>query len=142
MIKISKVDPEHIEALKKLMMMEGLNYDDVSLCLSTLFVVEEREDVLGFGYYNVYGNDIYIDHLYIKESERLNKLGDSLFRAILNSLNIQGVTEVLMRNIDLYSAFLDAEAIEKTDEKIYTIDLIEFFNRKCKSAKLARTPLN
>jgi len=140
MIEITRIEEKYLEGLKKMMLQENLNFDEISLCLDTLYVVADRLDVLGFGYYNVYGSDIYLDHLYIKSNERLNKLGDSLFRTILNSLMLQGTETVLMRADTHYDVFLKAENIERKDDE-FVIDLNEFFSRKCRGSK-TKTPLN
>jgi len=134
MIEITKMDDKYLEGLKKMMVSEGLDFNSVSLCLDSLYVVANRLDVLGFGYYNIYDNEVYIDHLYIKRNERLNKLGDSLFRAILNSLQLQGLTVAYMRKSDLYDGFLKSENI-LFDEERYIIDTTEFFSRKCRGSK-------
>lgn len=134
MIEITKITDKYIDGLKKMMMMENLDYDTVSLCLDSLFVVADKLDVLGFGYYNVYDDETYLDHLYIMKNERLNKLGDSLFRAILNSLQLQGITTIYMRQDPLYDGFLKAENIV-FDEERFIIDTQEFFSRKCKGSK-------
>ncbi|MCH4888840.1 hypothetical protein EZV73_14690 [Acidaminobacter sp. JC074] len=134
MIEITKMADKYQEGLKKMMTMEGLDYKTVSLCLDTLFVVVDRLDVLGFGYYNSYDGEVYLDHLYIKKNERLNKLGDSLFRAILNSLQLQGITQIYMRQSDLYDGFLKAENIVFEEDR-FAIDTMEFFNRKCRGSK-------
>jgi len=140
MIEITRIEDKYLEGLKKMMLQENLNFDEISLCLETLYVVADRLDVLGFGYYNVYGSDIYLDHLYIKSNERLNKLGDSLFRTILNSLMLQGAETVFMRADTHYDVFLKAENIERKDDD-FVIDLNEFFSRKCRGSK-KKTPLN
>jgi len=140
MIEITRIEEKYLEGLKKMMLQENLNFDEISLCLDTLYVVADRLDVLGFGYYNVYGSDIYLDHLYIKSNERLNKLGDSLFRTILNSLMLQGAEAVFMRANTHYDEFLKAENIERKDGN-FVIDLNEFFSRKCRGSK-KKTPLN
>lgn len=137
MIEITRMDDKYLDGLKKMMTMENLDFNTVSLCLDSLFVVVNRLDVLGFGYYNVYDNEVYIDHMYIKVNERLNKFGDSLFRAILNSLTLQGIQQVYMRNDDLYTGFLKAENIMFVDGR-YNIDTGEFFNRKCRGSKVAK----
>lgn len=140
MIEITRIEDKYLDGLKKLMMQENLEFNDVSLCLETLYVVVDKLDVLGFGYYNQYGDDIYIDHLFIKTNERLTKLGDSLFRAILNSLALQGKEIVLMRSQSHYDGFLRAENIE-LHEDTFVIDLKEFFSRKCRSEK-KKLPIN
>jgi len=134
MIEITRFEDKYLDGLKKMMKMENLEFEDVSLCLDSLFVVANRLDVLGFGYYNVYGDEIYIDHIYIKTNERLSKFGDSLFRAILNSLTLQGVTEVFMRNDELYAGFLKAENIALIEDR-FVIETGEFFSRKCRGTK-------
>ncbi len=134
MIEITKMDDKYLDGLKKMMTSEGLDFNSVSLCLDSLYVVANRLDVLGFGYYNIYDNEVYIDHLYIKRNERLSKLGDSLFRAILNSLQLQGLTVAYMRKSELYDGFLKSENILFEDER-YIIDTTEFFSRKCRGSK-------
>lgn len=134
MIEITRVEEKYLEGLKKMMLQECLNYDELSLCFDTLYIVADRLEVLGFGYYNIYGNDIYLDHLYIKANERLNKLGDSLFRTILNSLLMQGVETVFMRADTHYDGFLRAENIERKEDK-FVIRLNEFFSRKCRGSQ-------
>lgn len=134
MIEITRMEDKYLDGLKKMMLQEGLDYNTVSLCLDSLFVVADRLDVLGFGYYNKYDEEIYIDHLYIKTNERLNKLGDSLFRAILNSLVLSGVQMVYMRHDEKYEGFLRAENIV-FDNGRFIIDTNEFFSRKCKGSK-------
>jgi hypothetical protein len=141
MISISKYDIKYKDALKKMLLMENLEYSDLELCLDSTFIVVERDAVLGFGYYNNYETGLYIDHLYIQRHERLNKLGDSLFRALLNSLFLKGVQFVKMRDDAVYSVFLKAEEIQLIEGE-YVIELDEFFNRKCKSEKALKTPLN
>jgi len=140
MIEITRIEEKYINGLKKMMLQENLEFNDVSLCLDTLYVVVEKLDVLGFGYYNQYDNDFFIDHLYIKTNERLGKLGDSLFRAILNSMILQGHETVYMRTDSHYDGFLQAENIEKHDDR-FVVDLNEFFSRKCRSSK-KETPIN
>ena len=140
MIEITRIEDKYLEGLKKMMLQECLNFEEISLCLDTLYIVADRLEVLGFGYYNIYGNDIYLDHLYIKSNERLNKLGDSLFRTILNSLMLQGAESVFMRADVHYDVFLKAENIERKDEN-FVIYLNEFFSRKCRGSK-KETPLN
>lgn len=140
MIEITRFEDKYLEGLKKMMLQECLNFEEISLCLDTLYIVADRLEVLGFGYYNIYGNDIYLDHLYIKSNERLNKLGDSLFRTILNSLMLQGAERVFMRADVHYDVFLKAENIERKDDD-FVIYLNEFFSRKCRGSK-KETPLN
>ena len=140
MIEIMRIEDKYLEGLKKMMLQECLIFDEVSLCLDTLYIVADRLEVLGFGYYNIYGNDIYLDHLYIKSNERLNKLGDSLFRTILNSLMLQGAETVLMRADSHYDVFLKAENIERKEDD-FVIHLNEFFSRKCRGSQ-KKTPLN
>jgi hypothetical protein len=137
MIEITRMEDKYLDGLKKLMMMEGLDFQAVSLCLESLYVVADKLVVLGFGYVNVYDDEVYIDHLYIKRNERLNKLGDSLFRAILNSLAIRGIQLIYMRNDDLYKGFLQAENIVFESNR-FVIDVGEFFNRKCRGSKVAK----
>ncbi len=134
MIEITRIEDKYIDGLKKMMTMEGLDFNAVSLCLESLYVVADRLDVLGFGYFNIYEGEVYIDHLYIKKNERLNKLGDSLFRTILNSLNLNGVQIIYMRDDELYKGFLQAENIS-FDTGRFIIDTDEFFNRKCRGSK-------
>lgn len=134
MIEITRMEEKYLSGLKKMMVQEGLDFESVSLCLETLFVVVDRLDVLGFGYYNQYSEKTYIDHLYIKENERLHKLGDSLFRAILNSLTLSGIQTVYMRQDDRYEGFLRAENIVFDNDE-FIIDTTEFFSRKCKGSK-------
>lgn len=134
MIEITRMEEKYLSGLKKMMVQEALDFESVSLCLETLFVVVDRLDVLGFGYYNQYSEKTYIDHLYIKENERLHKLGDSLFRAILNSLTLSGIQTVYMRQDDRYEGFLRAENIVFDNDE-FIIDTTEFFSRKCKGSK-------
>lgn len=140
MIEITRVEEKYIDGLKKMMLQENLDYDDVSLCLETLYVVAEKLKILGFGYYNRYEDEIYIDHLYIKKDERLGKLGDSLFRAILNSLALNGHERVYMRADSHYDGFLLAENIEKHGAR-FLVELNEFFTRKCRGGK-KEMPIN
>lgn len=133
MIKITRMENQYSKALEKLLLQSGIE-DDLSLVYDTMFLVLDGQDVLGFGYYNFYDQDIYLDHLFIKEDERLKKLGDSLFRAILNGIVLKGGKQVYMREDPLYAAFLKAEDLYLEEGK-YTIDLYEFFNRKCKGSK-------
>jgi hypothetical protein len=134
MIEITRYEPKYENALRDLMGDEGLRFESIALCLDTSYVVVERNQVLGFGYYNSYHGEIYIDHLFIKPSERFNALGDSLFRALLNALMLQGVKEVYMRTDGPYHAFLEKEEIECVNGR-YEIHLEEFFSRKCKGEK-------
>lgn len=134
MIEITRVESKYLPNLQLMMKQEGLDYKTVTLCLESLFVVVDRLDVLGFGYYNAYDGEVYLDHLYIRERERFNKLGDSLFRAILNSLMQQGTRYVYMRNLEVYRGFLKAEDIPFVEER-FVIDTHEFFTRKCKGSK-------
>lgn len=143
MIEITKYEERHHSMLSKMMLQENLDFNEISLCLDTLYIVVERGQALGFGYFNAYDDKIYIDNLYIKKSERMNKLGDSLFRAILNALNLVFLKNVYMRNSDLYRGFLKAEDIEydkNTDE--FVITLPDFFNRKCRGSKMIEGTLN
>lgn len=143
MIEITRYKENYSDSLKKMMLQENLDYNEVSLCLDTLYVVLEKQEILGFGYFNLYDNDLFIDHLYIKKSERLNKLGDSLFRTILNALNLSSIKKVYMRNNDLYHDFLVAEDIELTeDKKQFLITLPDFFERKCRGSKISNQQLN
>lgn len=143
MIEITRYKENYSDSLKKMMLQENLDYNEVSLCLDTLYVVLEKQEILGFGYFNLYDNDVFIDHLYIKKSERLNKLGDSLFRTILNALNISSIKKVYMRNNDLYHDFLVAEDIKLTeDKKRFLITLPDFFERKCRGSKISNQQLN
>lgn len=141
MIELTKYDPKYQDALKKMMLTEDLDYKQIALCLETTYVVVDREEVLGFGYFNGYGDKIYLDHLYIKTSERLNFFGDSLFRTILNALQLMGVNRVYMRKDAVYDLFLSKENIA-FDGQEYVIDLHEFFNRKCRGEKNIDTPLH
>lgn len=134
MIELTKYEPKHETSLKELFFEEGLNFKEISLCLDTTYVVVEREEVLGFAYYNLYDNDIYLDHLFIKPNQRLNYFGDSLFRTLLNALQLQGVKHVFMRQDERYDFFLKKEGIFLENNE-YLIDLHEFFNRKCKGSK-------
>ncbi|MBN2796863.1 MAG: hypothetical protein JXR88_15740 [Clostridia bacterium] len=140
MIEITRYESKYETGLKKMMLMEQLNFDDITLCLDHTYVVLEGQEVLGFGYYNIYDDEIYVDHLFIKRNERLNHLGDSLFRAILNSLYLMQVPVVYMRADERYNKFLEHEDLYLNEGR-YTIDLTSFFNRKCKSEKASQTPL-
>lgn len=139
MIEILRMEDKYLDGLKKLMKLENLNFEKISLCLDTTFVIIEKKEILGFGYYNAYKinniNKTFIDHLYVKKSERMFKLGDSLFRAILNSLTIHGSSAVYMRKDDLYLEFLKAEEIDLIDNE-YIIKLPDFFERKCRGSKI------
>lgn len=133
MIKITKMALNYEASLKQMMVKEGI-YEDLSLVYDTMYIVLDGSNVLGFGYSNIYDGEIYLDHLYIETSERLSKLGDSLFRALLNSLALQGITTVYMRNNPIYNDFLNAEDIYLHGDR-YEISLDEFFSRKCKGSK-------
>ncbi len=123
MIEITRYKPLYLEGLKKMMVQENLKFSEISLCLDTLFVIVEREDILGFAYSNIYDGQIFIDHIYVKESERMQKLGDSIFRAILNAHDIEGMQTIYMRNSVLYKGFLDAEEIHlDKSENMFVID--------------------
>lgn len=141
MITITKYELRYDDALKRMMLMENLDYAEIELCRDSLYLVLEGDEVLGFGYYNIYDDEIYIDHLFIKPAERLNKLGDSLFRAILNSIHLMGVKMTYMRENALYDDFLASEDLYLSEGR-YVIDLDAFFSRKCNSERQKPTPLN
>ena len=134
MIELTKYEKTYEASLKELFLEEGLDFKEISLCLDTTYVVIEREEVLGFAYYNLYDHDIFLDHLFVKPSQRLNYFGDSLFRTVLNALQLQGVQHVFMRQDNRYDFFLKKEGIFLENNQ-YKIDLHEFFNRNCKGSK-------
>lgn len=133
MIKITRMSKEYEVSLNKLL-LEAEIEDDLSLVYDTMFVVLDNNHVLGFGYYNTYDHKIFIDQLYIKRSERMQKLGDSLFRAILNANVLEGKTHIYMRDLPIYQDFMRSEELF-ADQGLYSIDLYEFFDRKCKGSK-------
>jgi len=141
MIELTKYTDKYEQGLKRLLLANNMTLDQVRLCLVNTYVVADKDVVLGFGYYNMYDQEIYLDHLFVDPKERLNYLGDSLFRAILNALLMQGVKEVFMRPGQGYDVFLQHENIDLIEDR-YVIDLYEFFNRKCRGKKHVETPLH
>lgn len=140
MIEITRYEEKYLDSLKKMMLQENITFEQIELCLNHTYIILERDEVLGFGYYNIYDEKVFIDHLYVKKNERLNHLGDSLFRAILNSLFLMQVKTVYMRVDALYDDFLTHEDLYPV-EGTYEIVLDQFFSRKCKSEKAKKTPL-
>lgn len=133
MITITRYETKYESPLKIMCQQEQIQIPSKDQLLDT-FIVFDGKDVLGQGGYAIDGTSVELTSLYIRKNERLSKLGDSLFRGILNALYIQGKITVTMSQAPCYDAFMSAEDIECEDGE-YKINLIEFFNRKCRSSR-------
>ncbi len=99
----------------------------------TCFLVEEGERILGVA---AYKNEGEIHGLFIDENFRALKLGDGLFRAVLNHFDLLGISEVLVFSQAETYGFFASEPIEPVSmpgqNGVFKVLLPDFFNRPCK----------
>ncbi len=117
------------------------------------FVIDDGGGIIGFcAYEYATPNLAHIKAIYVKPSERNNKFGDGLFRSVLNSIEINGGTHVILSGnqmeLDFYAheglspvalnrEGLSAEVHHVMDpllnQSFSYLDSIEvYFNKPCK----------
>lgn len=117
------------------------------------FSVLDGDTHIGYCLFQILENSAaHLKQIYIKPNERKFKLGDGLFRAVLNSLEIQGVNQVVATGKSEEMAFyrhegmisVEPEVLEKISADINAADFSQFvflesikafFSKPCKGHK-------
>lgn len=117
------------------------------------FSVLDGDAHIGYCLFQILENSTgHLKQIYIKPTERKFKLGDGLFRAVLNSLEIHGVNQVVATGNSEEMAFYrhegmisaKTEMLERTGVDMHTADfsqyvilesIKDFFSKPCKGHK-------
>ena len=133
-----------------------MGFDDLQIADAMklqCFSVLDGETHLGYCLFLIMENSVaHLKQIYIKPTERKFKLGDGLFRAVLNSLEIHGVNQVVATGKSEEMAFyrhegmisVEPEVLEKISADINAADFSQFvflesikafFSKPCKGHK-------
>lgn len=103
------------------------------------FILEGNGEILGVCAYDILEQTMgYIHYIYVKPSERRQRFGDGLFRAVLNSMDLRGVISVACSSqcTDLESKFYKFEGLEWSGNQYRLSSINAFFKKPCKSEAL------
>lgn len=119
------------------------------------FAIMDGNTLLGHASLKLFKDDsiIQIHELYVLPEERNNKLGDGLFRAILNYGRINFCKLAIIEDKEISNSFLIKEEMKKTkhnelmpqvkklfeenkSNNYYICNIEEFFNKKCNGCKI------
>lgn len=140
MLQIRMMKLEDTERAKPLFREAPMFFNKQKLIINQSYVIEDQGKISGIASYKLKDDKTAtIDCLYVKRNERGSKLGDGLFRAILNHLNLRKVTTVFIVGNRIANGFFVAEGLEivavdpnNSDLLTFRVDLPAFFERGCK----------
>jgi N-acetylglutamate synthase-like GNAT family acetyltransferase len=100
------------------------------------FILEVDGEIIGGCAYDILEETMgYIHYVYVKPAHRRQRYGDGLIRAVLNSMDLKGVTSVACssQSTELESKLYAFERFELTGEQYRLSSINEFFKRPCHS---------
>lgn len=95
-----------------------------------VYVVVDNEDLIGVGKAILNNSKWELNYLVIREDKRNQKLGDALFRAILNKLYNQGINVIYSKSKNSY---LLKKGFIINDNTELELNISDFFSKCCSS---------
>ncbi len=140
MIQIRMMKQSDIKPVDQMLKETQMNFEQLKLKVDHCYIVEDGNNVCGIaGYELADEHKAEMCYMFVRHEDRGFKLGDGLFRAILNHLDHQKVTQVYIKSEENTDGFFVAEGLEiamKTGEKlVFKAELPDFFNKPCKSSR-------
>ena len=79
----------------------------------------------------------YIHYVYVTPKHRRQRYGDGLFRAVLNSMDLNGVVSVACSSqaTELESKLYAFEGLDKTGDQYRLTSISDFFKRPCSAER-------
>lgn len=140
MIQIRMMKPSDMKSVDQMLKETQMKFEQLKIKVDHCYVVEDGNHICGLsGYEMTDENRAEMRYLFVRNEDRGFKLGDGLFRAMLNHLDHKKVTQVYIKSEESTNGFFVAEGLEiamKADEKlVFRVDLPDFFNKPCKSSR-------
>lgn len=150
MIHIRRMKDTDIEQVNAILKTLNLTFDTFVDRVENLMVIDDNGSIQGFSSFISKNEDATLDLLIVEKSHRGMKLGDGLFKATLNLMEINGIKSVDVLSVQESNGFfekLDLKAYgeknvkvvlpydESMIDKVYFTSLPDFFNTACHSKK-------
>ncbi|GAU76984.1 GNAT family N-acetyltransferase [Fusibacter sp. 3D3] len=140
MIQIRMMKQSDMRSVDRMLKETQMKFEQLKLKIDHCYVVEDGERICGLaGYEMTEADRAEMIYLFVRNEDRGFKLGDGLFRAMLNHLDHKKVTQVYIKSDESTNGFFVAEGLDiamKADEKlVFKAELPEFFNKPCKSSR-------
>ncbi|TCU72750.1 N-acetylglutamate synthase-like GNAT family acetyltransferase [Tissierella praeacuta] len=116
---------DEIDKIKEILNKEGI--EDL-LIEDIVYVVLEDKELIGVGKAIEKDKKWILQYLVIRQDKRKQKLGDGLFRAILNKLYNQGVEKIYCSSVNTY--LIKQGFILNCDNQL-ELNIHDFFNKGC-----------
>ena len=139
MIQFSPLQTTNPDTLAEIARALSLNHnlECVDGVENRCFLTLDGNQTIGYCLFHILGNGVaQLTQIYIKPTERKFKLGDGLFRAVLNSLEINGVSQVYASGNSEELSFYKHEGLIESESGLVSLESIAtFFSKPCKGHK-------
>ncbi len=140
MIQIRMMKHNDIKAVDHMLKEVKMTFDNIKLAPEHCFIVEDGNRICGIAGYEMTEIDkAEMRYIFVRSEDRGFKLGDGLFRALLNHLDHQKICQVYIKSSEPTNGFFVAEGLEVAmtmgEKLVFKADLPDFFNKPCKSSR-------
>lgn len=140
MIQIRMMKCNDVRAVDQMLKETQMTFEGIKLSADHCFVVEDGNRICGIAGYEMTEVDkAEMRYIFVRNEDRGFKLGDGLFRALLNHLDHKKVCQVYVKSSEETNGFFIAEGLEVAmtmgEKLVFKAELPDFFNKPCKSSR-------